>query len=49
MPGNTMKRTFDLEDIAHEMKAAQDLSKQIEPLSARLSGFDNAAAYEVAC
>ena len=43
-----MKHTGDLEAIAEEMKAAQDLCKQIEPLTARLSGFDNAAAYEVA-
>jgi len=43
-----MKRTLDLEGIAHEMKAAQDLGKQVELLSARVSGFDNAAAYEVA-
>ena len=43
-----MKHTGNLEAIAEEMKAAQDLCKQIEPLTARLSGFDNAAAYEVA-
>ena len=43
-----MKRTLDLEAIALEMKAAQDLGKQVELLSARMSGFDNAAAYEVA-
>ena len=43
-----MKPTGNLEAIADEMKAAQDLCKQIEPLTARLSGFDNAAAYEVA-
>jgi len=30
------------------MKAAQDLCRQIEPLAARVNGFDNAAAYEVA-
>ncbi len=42
-----MERT-DLEGIAHEMKAAQDMGEQIELLSARVSGFDNAAAYEVA-
>lgn len=46
--GNNVKRTSELEGIAHEMKAAQDLGKQIELLSARVSGFDNAAAYEVA-
>jgi 2-oxo-3-hexenedioate decarboxylase len=43
-----MTHTGDLEAIAAEMKAAQDLCEQIEPLTARLSGFDNAAAYEVA-
>jgi hypothetical protein len=43
-----MMRTSDLEGIANEVKAAQDLGKQIELLSARVSGFDNAAAYEVA-
>ena len=43
-----MKRTSELEVIAHEMRTAQDLCRQIEPLSARTSGFDNAAAYEVA-
>ncbi|HKA14890.1 MAG TPA: hypothetical protein VKH41_07725 [Myxococcota bacterium] len=43
-----MKSASDLEAIAHEMKAAQDLCKQIEPLSGRVSGFDIAQAYEVA-
>lgn len=43
-----MKRPPEPEVIAREMKAAQDLCRQIEPLSARISGFDNAAAYEVA-
>ena len=43
-----MKRTWNIETIANEVKAAQDLCKQIEPLTARMSGFDNAAAYEVA-
>jgi 2-keto-4-pentenoate hydratase len=43
-----MVRTSDLEGIANEVKTAQDLGKQIELLSARVSGFDNAAAYEVA-
>ena len=37
-----------LEAIANEMKAAQDLCKQVEPLTTRMSEFDNAAAYEVA-
>ena len=43
-----MKRTWNIETIANEVKAAQDLCKQIEPPTARMSGFDNAAAYEVA-
>jgi len=30
------------------MKAAQDQCRQIKSLTERLSGFDNAAAYEVA-
>ena len=47
-PQKCMKHTGNLEAIADEMKAAQDLCKQIEPLTARLSGFGNAAAYEVA-
>src|SRR5258708_3226273 len=43
-----MKHTGNVEAIADEMKAAQDLCRQIEPLTARVSGFENAAAYEVA-
>lgn len=43
-----MTRTLDLEAIADEMKAAQDQGTQIELVSARVNGFDNAAAYEVA-
>ncbi len=43
-----MTHPGNLEAIADEMKAAQDLCHQIEPLTERLSGFDNAAAYEVA-
>ena len=43
-----MNRIWDLEAIAREVKAAQDLCRQIEPLTARLSGFDSSAAYEVA-
>jgi len=43
-----MKRTSKLDVIAHEMKSAQDRCEQIEPLTARMSGIDNAAAYEVA-
>jgi 2-oxo-3-hexenedioate decarboxylase len=42
------KYTGNLVAIADELKAAQDLCDQIEPLTARLNGFDNAAAYEVA-
>lgn len=34
-------------DIAHEMKSAQDNVRQIETITSRLSGFDNAMAYEV--
>jgi len=33
--------------IAQEMKAAQDQVRQIEPFTGRLSGFDDALAYEV--
>jgi 2-keto-4-pentenoate hydratase len=36
-----------LAEIAHELKTAQDLRRQVEPLTARASGFDSAAAYEV--
>ena len=43
-----MLPTGNLEAIADEMKAAQDLCHQIEPLTARLRGFDHAAAYDVA-
>jgi len=41
-------RASELEGVAHEMKAAQDLGRQIELLSTRVSGFDNDAAYQVA-
>ena len=43
-----MTHTGNLKAIADEMKAAQDLCHQIEPLTARPSGFNNDAAYEVA-
>ena len=35
------------ETLAAELKAAQDSCRQIEPITARVGGFDNAAAYEV--
>src|SRR5262249_36123465 len=37
-----------LQAIADEMKAAQDVGGQLAPFSARLGGFDNATAYQVA-
>lgn len=43
-----MSRTWSLGAVADEMKAAQDQCRQIKSLTERLSGFDNAAAYEVA-
>lgn len=43
-----MTQPGNLRAIADDMKAAQDLCHQIEPLTARLSGFDPAAASEVA-
>jgi 2-keto-4-pentenoate hydratase len=39
---------LNLHTVAHEMKTAQDLSRQIEPFTSRVSEFDNSAAYEVA-
>lgn len=36
------------EDIARDMKAAQDECRSIEPFTARVPGFDTAAAYAVA-
>jgi 2-oxo-3-hexenedioate decarboxylase len=39
---------LDLDAIAAEMKSAQDEVRQIAPLTERASGFDTAAAYEVA-
>jgi 2-keto-4-pentenoate hydratase len=38
---------MDLDAIAREVKDAQDGAKLIAPLTARVTGFDNAAAYEV--
>ena len=38
----------NLQTIAHEMKTAQDVGGQLAPFSARLGGFDNATAYQVA-
>ncbi len=43
-----MEHPSGLEGIAHEIKAAQDRCRQIEPLTARVDGFDPATAYEVA-
>ncbi len=39
---------IDLEGCAAELKAAQDAHRQVAPFTARIAGFDNAAAYEVA-
>jgi 2-oxo-3-hexenedioate decarboxylase len=38
---------MDLEEIAREMKAAQDEVRQLAPFTSRFPGFDLAAAYEV--
>lgn len=43
-----MRTTADLLALATEMKAAQDAARQLEPITARVPGFDLAAAYEVA-
>ena len=43
-----MPTTSELDALAHEIKAAQDLGHQIEPFTARVPGFDLAAAYAVA-
>ncbi len=43
-----MSTELDLQRLALEMKAAQDSASQVEPITARLSDFDLAAAYEVA-
>lgn len=39
---------MDLDALAEEMQAAQDACRQIEPLTARVDGFDVGAAYAVA-
>jgi len=43
-----MKHGFDLHDIANEMKAVQDLCRQVEPFTSRWSDFGNTEAYAVA-
>jgi 2-keto-4-pentenoate hydratase len=43
-----MERAGRLAEIARELKAAQDLGRSVEPIAARVNGFDEAAAYEVA-
>lgn len=45
---NAMPTLPELEAIAREMKAAQDAARQVEPFTARVRGFDMAAAYTVA-
>ena len=45
--GNTVNQALNQRAIAQEMKAAQDQGRQIEPFTSRLSGFDDALAYEV--
>jgi 2-keto-4-pentenoate hydratase len=36
------------QDLAHELKAAQDERRQVAPFTSRVEGFDNATAYAVA-
>lgn len=43
-----MPSEVDLGALALEMKAAQDSVRQIQPFTARVQGFDLAAAYQVA-
>src|SRR5260221_1742295 len=43
-----MKHAFDLRAIAQEIQTAQKEVRQISPLTSRLSGFDEAVAYDVA-
>jgi 2-oxo-3-hexenedioate decarboxylase len=43
-----MSAAADLEAIAREMRQAQDATRQIEPFTARVAGFDLEAAYDVA-
>jgi len=43
-----MPSAIDIEALAQEMKAAQDLVQQIEPFSNRFQGFDLNSAYRIA-
>ncbi|MGH8620317.1 MAG: 2-keto-4-pentenoate hydratase [Burkholderiales bacterium] len=43
-----MSQTPDLAAIAREIKTAQDKTRQLEPFTSRLAGFDLASAYAVA-
>ena len=43
-----MAHSLHPDEIAHEMKTAQDDVLQIEPFTSRLGGFDVPAAYAVA-
>jgi len=43
-----MSIELDIRAIAREMKAAQDLARQVEPFTTRLPNFDLPTAYEVA-
>jgi 2-keto-4-pentenoate hydratase len=40
--------TWSLDAIAREVKAAQDESRPLQPITARVAGFDETAGYEVA-
>ena len=43
-----MPDALNLDVLAQEMKAAQDLAQQIEPFTKRVQGFDLSSAYQVA-
>jgi 2-keto-4-pentenoate hydratase len=43
-----VERTWTPQSVVQEMRTAQDQHRQIQPFTARLHGFDNPAAYEVA-
>ncbi len=43
-----MSQTPDLTAIAREIKTAQDSTRQLQPFTSRLAGFDLASAYAVA-
>lgn len=43
-----MSTQIDLQDIAQEIKAAQDSVRQVEPFTTRVPAFDLPAAYKVA-